>query len=78
MVVVDPAYLPTHPAKGSRSTIAAVSLAASLLFGLLLAVGCALLDDRLYDAVDVESLGRLPLLVTVPRAGKSSRRSQHG
>jgi uncharacterized protein involved in exopolysaccharide biosynthesis len=67
MVVVDPAYLPTHPSKGSRTVIAGVSLGASFLIGVLLALGCGLLDDRLYDADDVEQLGLTTLLASVPR-----------
>ena len=68
MVIVDPAYKPTHPAKPSRSLIAAVGAAASLVLGVVLALGLALLDDRLYDRIDVERLQVIPLLGVVPRA----------
>ncbi len=72
MVIVDPAYKPTHPAK-PRSTIAAVGALVSIGLGLMLALGCALLDDRLYDRVDVERLELTPLLGVVPRAPKPKR-----
>jgi uncharacterized protein involved in exopolysaccharide biosynthesis len=79
MEIVDPAYKPTHPAKPSRSLIAAVGVLVAFGLALALALGCALLDDRLYDRVDVERLELAPLLGLVPRAEKSSRReAAHG
>jgi uncharacterized protein involved in exopolysaccharide biosynthesis len=74
MVIVDPAYRPTHPAKTSRSVIAAAGLAVSIVFAIGLALGCALLDDRLYDRVDVERLALGPLLGVVPRAPRKQRK----
>jgi uncharacterized protein involved in exopolysaccharide biosynthesis len=73
MVIVDPAYKPTHPAKPSRSVIAAVGVLVSIGLALALALGFALLDDRLYDRVDVERLELVPLLGVVPRGDKSAR-----
>ena len=58
MVVVDPAFVPTHAAPPGRTMLMAAGLAAD--DG---AVGCcsrsalALVDDRLYDRVDIERLG---------------------
>ena len=66
MVIVDPAYKPTHPAKPGRAVIAGIGLAVSILFALVLALALALLDDRLYDAGDVDRLGVVPLLTVVP------------
>lgn len=70
MVVVDPAFVPTHAAKPGRSVIVAAGLALSLLLSIALAIGLALLDDRLYDRADVEQLGLLPLVGVVPRPGR--------
>ena len=75
MVIVDPAYKPTHPAK-PRSTIAAVGALISIGLGLALALGCALLDDRLYDRVDLERLELAPLLGVVPRAPKKAKNGE--
>lgn len=77
MVIVDPAFVPTHAAKPGRTTIAGVGMAVSLLLSIAFAIGLALLDDRLYDRVDVERLNLLPLVGVVPRATRRERVS-HG
>ena len=66
--IVDPAYRPTHPSKPSRSLLLLVGLLLSLSLGAAAAVTMALMDDRLYDRIDVEQLELLPLLAVVPRA----------
>jgi len=71
--VVDPAYRPTHPTRPSRSFLLLVGMLLSLVLGLVAAVTLALLDDRLYDRVDVERLELMPLLAVVPRAPKEVR-----
>ncbi len=68
--IVDPAYRPTHPAKPSRSLLLLIGLMLSIVLGMASALVLALLDDRLYDRVDVERLELLPLLAVVPRAPK--------
>jgi uncharacterized protein involved in exopolysaccharide biosynthesis len=70
MVVVDPAFTPTHAAKPARSVVAGAGMAISLFLAIALAIGLALIDDRLYDRADVEQLGLLPLVGMVPRASK--------
>jgi uncharacterized protein involved in exopolysaccharide biosynthesis len=74
MVIVDPAYKPTHPIKPSRSLLALTGMLISIGLALGLALGAALLDDRLYDAVDVERLGLAPLVGLVPRAAAERAR----
>ncbi len=66
MVVIDPAFVPTHAAPPGRTMLTAAGLAVSLVLSLLLAIGLALVDDRLYDRDDVERLALLPLLTVVP------------
>jgi uncharacterized protein involved in exopolysaccharide biosynthesis len=78
MVVVDPAFFPTHAAKPGRTVIAAAGFAISLALALALAVMLAIVDDRLYDRVDVERLSLLPLVGVVPRADKKRGRQQSG
>ena len=77
MDIIDPAFLPLHAAKPGRSTIAGIGLLISSMLALILAVVLALLDDRLYDRVDVERMELLPLLGVVPRANdnKKARRA---
>lgn len=76
MVIIDPAFKPTHPAKGGRTLIAGVGLALSIMLSMLIALVRALLDDRLYDRIDIERLRLAPLLGVVPRPEK--RRSKRG
>jgi hypothetical protein len=67
MAVVEPAYRPTHPAKGGRSRVVIIGG----LIALALAIGYAsltvALDDRLFVGGDIEALGVTPLLAVVPR-----------
>lgn len=70
MDIIDPAFLPLHAAKPGRSVIAGVGLLISLLLSVALAIMLALVDDRLYDRVDIERLELLPLIGVVPRAEK--------
>jgi hypothetical protein len=66
MVIVDPAYKPTHPAGPGRLKLMAMGLLAALGLGMALSFGLALIDDRLYDRYDVERLDVAPVLVIVP------------
>jgi uncharacterized protein involved in exopolysaccharide biosynthesis len=66
--IIDPAYRPTHPSKPSRSLLLIVGLLLSIGLGMAAALVLALMDDRLYDRIDVEQLELLPLLAVVPRA----------
>lgn len=67
MVIVDPAYKPTHPTGPGKMKLLAMGLFAALGMGVALSFGLALLDDRLYDRHDVERLDVAPVLVVVPR-----------
>ncbi|MGZ3429720.1 MAG: GumC family protein [Polyangia bacterium] len=78
MVVVDPAFVPKHAAPPGRTTIMAAGLAATMVLAMLLALGLALIDDRIYDRDDIERLAMLPLLGVVPRAGKEEKKVKLG
>lgn len=79
MVVIDPAFVPTHAAKPGRTTLVGAGMAIAAVLAILLALGLALVDDRLYDRVDVERLALLPLLSVVPRNdGKSKKMVKSG
>jgi uncharacterized protein involved in exopolysaccharide biosynthesis len=73
--IVDPAYRPTHPSKPSRSTLLLVGLVLSIMLGMAAALTLALVDDRLYDRIDVDHLELAPLLGVVPRAPSEGSRS---
>ena len=72
MTVIDPAYLPTRPLPPGRTLIAAIFLAAALVFGVILALVRAVLDDRIFEARDAR--GPVALLAEIPRP-MSFRRS---
>jgi uncharacterized protein involved in exopolysaccharide biosynthesis len=67
MIIVDPAYKPTHPNKG-RTQVVIAGVAAAVVLALMVAFLLTFLDDRIYDRIDVESLRIAPLLGVVPRA----------
>jgi uncharacterized protein involved in exopolysaccharide biosynthesis len=68
MVVIDPAYRPTHPYRGARRLKVGVGAGASLIFALGIALALALADDRIYERYDVERLKLGKVLVVVPKA----------
>jgi len=67
MAVVDPPYRPTHPAKGGRTNTALAGMALALLLAIGWATARVTLDDRVFDARDVEALGVAPLLGVIPK-----------
>jgi uncharacterized protein involved in exopolysaccharide biosynthesis len=76
--VIDEAFLPATPAGKPRKLLA---LAGMVLFGglgLALAVGLALVDDRVYRRSDLEALDIAPVLVEIPAAKKKRRRGKRG
>jgi uncharacterized protein involved in exopolysaccharide biosynthesis len=67
LVVIDPPYRPTKPARGGRGQVAMLGGVAALIFAFLVMLARALLDDRVYTALDIERLEIGPLLGVVPR-----------
>jgi uncharacterized protein involved in exopolysaccharide biosynthesis len=65
--VLDPAYLPVRPSSKPRTTLLAALLAACLLLSISAMAVSAILDDKIYERMDVEKLDVLPVLVVVPR-----------
>lgn len=74
--VIDDAYLPHTPAGKPRKMLA---IAGGLLFaglGIALALGLALIDDRIYRRYDLQRLGVAPVLVVVPADKRRNRRGR--
>jgi len=71
--VIDEAYLPPKPAGKPRKLLAIAGTAAFAGLGLALALGLALIDDRIYRRHDVDRVGFAPVLIVVPaeRRGRS-------
>jgi uncharacterized protein involved in exopolysaccharide biosynthesis len=65
--VVDPAYVPQAPLGKGKKMLVLAGLVVFTGLGLAIAVGLAILDDRLYRRVDVEQLGVAPVLAVIPR-----------
>jgi capsular exopolysaccharide synthesis family protein len=70
--VVDPAMVPTYPARPAKTR----NIAMSLIIGLVGGIGLALLREYMDNTVkspdDVEALGRLPSLAVVPAFSESN------
>ena len=73
LAVVDPAFKPIKPhGKGKKFIV----MAGLVLFGGLggaLALGLALLDDRVYRRSDVERLDLAPVLAVIPKQPKQPK-----
>ena len=78
MEILDPAFLPTHPANGGRTLIVLIGFLASLALGLLVATARALLDDRIHARGDLERLSLGELLVEIAREAPLRARALRG
>jgi uncharacterized protein involved in exopolysaccharide biosynthesis len=76
LAVVDPAFRPIKPSGPGKSIFLIAGVALFLSLGTGLAVGLALIDDRLYRRADVDALG-IAVLAVIPMAPpmKKSKRA---
>ncbi|MFH1132386.1 MAG: hypothetical protein V1754_13705 [Pseudomonadota bacterium] len=65
--IIDPAYLPTRPATMGRTMMTMAGVALSAFLAMVLMLGLAVLDDRVYDRLDIERLGIAEILAEVPK-----------
>jgi uncharacterized protein involved in exopolysaccharide biosynthesis len=72
--VVDPAFKPVKPSGPGKTLLMLAGMALFLALGGGLAVGMAVIDDRLYRRSDLESLGINVLAVIPPQLTKSQIR----
>jgi uncharacterized protein involved in exopolysaccharide biosynthesis len=76
IAVLDPAFKPSAPSSPSRSLMALAGLIASFIAGLALAAARGIvLDDRVFDAEDVERMD-VAVLAVVPPAPRGRRRDR--
>ena len=68
LTVVDPAFKPVQPSGPGKTIFLAAGLILFLTLGLSLAVGLAVIDDRLYRRADLDTLGVAVLSVIPPTA----------
>jgi uncharacterized protein involved in exopolysaccharide biosynthesis len=72
--VVDEPFVPHAPAGKPRRTVVMAGAALFVALGMALALGLALIDDRVYRRRDLEDLAIAPVLAVVPRGGRRRRR----
>jgi len=65
--VLDPAYLPVRPSSKPRSVLLGALLAACMLLAIASMAASAMLDDRIYERIDIEKLDVLPVIAVIPR-----------
>ena len=71
--VVDPAFRPVKPIGPGKTLVLLAGMALFLALGGGLAIGLAVIDDRLYRRTDLEELG-IAVLAVVPRQTHVKRR----
>lgn len=71
--IVDPAFRPVKPSGPGKTIFFLAGVMLFLALGLGLAIGLAVIDDRVYHRADLDSLG-LPVLAVIPAARASSKK----
>jgi len=72
LAVIDPAFKPAQPSGPGKTIFLAAGMILFLTLGLSLAVGLAVIDDRLYRRADLERLG-VTVLAVIPPAIRVQR-----
>lgn len=68
LTVVDPAFEPKQPQGKGKRVLVMAGLVLFTGLGMMLALGLAIIDDRLYRRIDIEQLELAPVLAVIPRA----------
>jgi hypothetical protein len=68
LAVVDPAFKPLKPTGKGKKVVVLGGLVLFTMLGCGLALGLALIDDRVYRRADLDALGLPPTLAVIPRA----------
>jgi uncharacterized protein involved in exopolysaccharide biosynthesis len=79
IAILDPAFRPAAPSGAPNRTILIGGFVASLLVGIILAAARGiLLDDRLFDASEIDNIGLAPVLAVVPKVKPAANASPRG
>lgn len=73
--VVDPAFRPVQPSGPGKTVFLMAGMVLFVTLGLSLAIGLAVIDDRLYRGADLDQLG-IPVLGVIPPAIAYRRRKR--
>jgi uncharacterized protein involved in exopolysaccharide biosynthesis len=68
LAVVDPAYKPLKPIGKPKKMLVMAGVVLFTLMGCGLALGLAVIDDRIYRRHDLDAMGLAPTLAVIPRA----------
>ena len=74
--VVDPAFKPVRPAGPGKTIFLMAGMVLFLSLGLALAVGLAVIDDRLYRRTDLDQLGIAVLGIIPPASVRAKSKSK--
>jgi uncharacterized protein involved in exopolysaccharide biosynthesis len=75
LAVIDPAFKPARPSGPGKTIFLAAGMILFLTLGLSLAIGLAVIDDRLYRRADLERLG-VTVLAVIPPAIRVHRKNR--
>ena len=75
LAIIDPAFKPARPTGPGKTIFLLAGMVLFLTLGLSLAVGLAVIDDRLYRRADLDRLG-VAVLAVIPTAIQVKRRSK--
>ncbi len=75
---IDPAFRPVKPSGPGKTVFLMAGMVLFLALGLGLAVGLAVIDDRLYRRSDLDQLGIAVLAVIPPITGRPAKQSKRG
>ena len=70
LTVIDPAFKPMRPTGTGKTIYLMAGMVLFLGLGTALAIGLALIDDRIYRRGDIDPLG-IPVLATIPPVAKA-------
>ena len=73
---IDPAFKPVKPSGPGKTIFLMAGMALFLSLGLALAIGLAVIDDRLYRRADLDHLGIAVLAVIPPATARQNKRKR--
>jgi capsular polysaccharide biosynthesis protein len=74
--VVDPAFRPLKPIGKPKKMLVMAGVVLFTMMGCALALGLALIDDRIYRRHDLDAMGVAPTLAVIPRARVKQSRAR--
>jgi uncharacterized protein involved in exopolysaccharide biosynthesis len=75
LLPIDPAFRPVKPSGAGRTVFLIAGMSLFLTLGLALAVGLAVIDDRLYRRADIDQLG-IAVLSVIPQPEHRTKRKR--